>query len=94
MSHIIYGNMYRPSYCHLRVTIGKKWIHWRILCFVCRASYRKSKPNQQMHKIIGKNKIYIQPLHMFRQIDCYLHGVYIRELQVLCEFKYAITFSK
>jgi hypothetical protein len=27
-----------------------------------------------MHNIIGKNKIYFQPSHMFRQIDCHLQG--------------------
>jgi hypothetical protein len=51
---------------------------------------RMSKWNQQMHKIIGKCKICFQPLHMFRQIDCHLQGVYITELQVLSVSKYTI----
>jgi hypothetical protein len=36
-----------------------------------------------MQKIIGKHKMYFQPLNMFRQMNCHLQGVFIRELQVL-----------
>jgi hypothetical protein len=32
-----------------------------------------------MHKIIGKYKIYFQPLHMLRQIDYHLKDVCIRD---------------
>ena len=61
-----------------------------ILCCVCCAVYRKSKSNQQIHKIIDKCKIFFQPLHMLWQIDCHLQGVYIRELEVLSASKYTI----
>jgi hypothetical protein len=44
--------------------------------------------NQQMRKIINKYKMYLQPLHMFRQINCHAHGVVIEELQVLIASKY------
>jgi hypothetical protein len=27
--------------------------------------------NQQMHKIINKHKMYLQPLYMFRQVNCH-----------------------
>jgi hypothetical protein len=43
-----------------------------------------------MHNIIGNCKRYIQPQHMFRQINCHLRVVFIRELQVLCATKYTI----
>jgi hypothetical protein len=36
-----------------------------------------------MHKIINKYKMYLQPLHMFRQINCHPQGVSIKELQVI-----------
>jgi hypothetical protein len=32
--------------------------------------------NRQIHNIIFMCKIYFQPLHMFRQVDCHLQGVY------------------
>jgi hypothetical protein len=48
------------------------------------------KVNQQIHKIIGNFKTYLEPLHMFRQIDCHLRRVCIRELQVLSASKYTI----
>jgi hypothetical protein len=35
-----------------------------------------------MHKIIKKYKMYFQPLHMFRQVNCHPQGVFIKELQV------------
>jgi hypothetical protein len=44
-----------------------------------------------MHKIINKYKMYLQPLHMFRQINCHPQGVFIKELQVLIAFKYTIV---
>jgi hypothetical protein len=44
-----------------------------------------------MHKIINKNKIYLQPLHMFRQINCHLQGVSIKELQERTASKHAIS---
>jgi hypothetical protein len=31
--------------------------------------------NQQMHKVINKYKMYLQPLHMFGQINCHPQGV-------------------
>jgi hypothetical protein len=47
--------------------------------------------NQQIHKIINKYKMYLQPLHMFRQINCHPQGVFIKELQVLIASKYTIV---
>ena len=47
--------------------------------------------NQQMHKIINKNNMYFQPLHMFRQVNCHPQEVFIKELQVLIAFKYIIV---
>jgi low affinity Fe/Cu permease len=44
---------------------------------------------QEMHKII--NKMYLQPLNMFRQINCYPQGVFIKELQLLIATKYTIV---
>ena len=44
-----------------------------------------------MHKIIKKHKVYFQPLHMFRQVNCNSQGVFVKELQVLIAFKYAIA---
>jgi hypothetical protein len=38
---------------------------------------------QQMRKIIGKCKIYFEPVRMFRQIVCQLQGISNKELQVL-----------
>jgi hypothetical protein len=35
-----------------------------------------------MQKIIDKYKMYLQPLHMFRQINCHPQGASIKELQV------------
>ena len=46
--------------------------------------------NQQTHKIINKYKMYSQPLHMFRHINCHPQGVFIKELQVLIAPKYTI----
>jgi hypothetical protein len=43
-----------------------------------------------MHNIINKYKIYLQPLHMFRQINCHPQGVSIKELQVRTTSKYTI----
>ena len=36
-----------------------------------------------MHKIFKKYKMYFQPLHMFRQMNCHPQGVFIKEVQVL-----------
>jgi hypothetical protein len=47
--------------------------------------------NQQTHKIINKYKMYLQPLHMFRQINCHPRGVFIKELQVLIASKCRIV---
>jgi hypothetical protein len=44
-----------------------------------------------MHKVINKYKMYLQPLHMFRQIHCHPQGVFIKELQVLIASKYTIV---
>jgi hypothetical protein len=46
--------------------------------------------NQQMHKIINKYKIYLQPLHMFQDMNCHSQGVFIKKLQVLTASKYTI----
>jgi hypothetical protein len=35
--------------------------------------------NQQLHTIINKYKMYLQPLRMFRQINCHHEGVFIKE---------------
>jgi hypothetical protein len=43
-----------------------------------------------MHKIINKYKVYLQPLHMFQQINFHPQGVFIKELQVLIATKYTI----
>jgi hypothetical protein len=43
-----------------------------------------------MYKIINKNKMYLQPLHMFRQINCH-QGVSIKELQARTASKYTIS---
>jgi hypothetical protein len=50
----------------------------------------RTNQNQQMHKIINKYEVYLQPLHMFRQINCHPHGVSIKDLQVRTESKYTI----
>jgi hypothetical protein len=42
-----------------------------------------------MHKIIGKYKVYFQPLHMFRQMNCHLQGVF-KTLQVPSASKHTI----
>jgi hypothetical protein len=47
--------------------------------------------NQQIHKIIDKYKMYLQPLHMFRQINCHPQWVFIIELQVRIASKYTIV---
>jgi hypothetical protein len=47
--------------------------------------------NQQMNKIINKYKMYLQPLHMFRQRNCHRQGLFIKELQVLIALKYTIV---
>jgi hypothetical protein len=63
------------------------------VCFLCcmyRAFYRGLSQNQQMHAIINKYKMYLQPLHMFRQINCHPQGVSIKELQVRTASKYKI----
>jgi hypothetical protein len=44
-----------------------------------------------MHNIINKHKMYLQPLHMFRQINCHPQGVLIKELQVFIASKYTIV---
>jgi hypothetical protein len=44
-----------------------------------------------MHNIIIKYKMYLQPLLMFRQINCHPHGVFIKQLQVLIASKYTIV---
>jgi hypothetical protein len=60
-------------------------------CVVCTVRFIMSaSQNQQMHKIIGKYKMYFQPLHMFRQVNCHLQGVFIEELQVFTASKYTI----
>jgi hypothetical protein len=46
--------------------------------------------DQQMQKIIKKYKMYLQPLHMFRQINFHPQGVFIKELQVRTASKYTI----
>ena len=35
--------------------------------------------------------MYLQPLHMFRQINCHPQGVFIKELQAHTAFKYTIV---
>jgi hypothetical protein len=45
-----------------------------------------------MHKIISKHKMYLQPLHMFRQINCHTQGVFIKGLQVFIASKYTIVY--
>jgi hypothetical protein len=47
--------------------------------------------NQQMHKIIYKYKMYLQPLHMLWQINCHPQGIFIKELQVLIASKYTLV---
>jgi hypothetical protein len=47
--------------------------------------------NQQMHKIINKYKMYLQPLYMFLQNNCHPQGVFIRELQVIIASKCTIV---
>jgi hypothetical protein len=37
------------------------------------------------------HKMYLQPLLMFRQINCHPQGVFIKELQVLIASKYTIV---
>jgi hypothetical protein len=43
-----------------------------------------------MHKIIDKYKMYLQPLHKFRQINCHPQEVSIKQLQVRTASKYTI----
>jgi hypothetical protein len=43
-----------------------------------------------MYKKINKYKMYLQPLHMFRQINYRLQGVSIQELQARPASKYTI----
>jgi hypothetical protein len=47
-----------------------------------------------MHKIINGYKIYFQPLHMFRQINCYSQEVFDKELQMLTASKYTQGIHK
>jgi hypothetical protein len=44
-----------------------------------------------MHTIINKYKMYLQPLYMFRQINCHPQGVFIKELQALRKYFYCKT---
>jgi hypothetical protein len=44
-----------------------------------------------MHKIINEYRMYLQPLYMFRQINCHPQGVFIKELQVFIASKYTIV---
>jgi hypothetical protein len=44
-----------------------------------------------MHKIINKHEMYLQPLHMFRQVNFHPKGVFIKQLQVFIAFKYTIV---
>jgi hypothetical protein len=44
-----------------------------------------------MHKLINKYEMYLQPLHMFRQLHCHPQGIFIKELQVLIAYKYTIV---
>jgi hypothetical protein len=46
--------------------------------------------NQQVHRIINKNKMHFQPLHMFRQMNCHPQGALIKEVQVLIASNYTI----
>jgi hypothetical protein len=46
--------------------------------------------NQQMQKIINKYKMYLQSLHMFRQLNCHPQGVSIKELHARTVYKYTI----
>jgi hypothetical protein len=62
-----------------------------ILYYMYRAFCYKSNINQQMHKIIDICKVYLSPLHMFRQTSCHLQGVFSRELQELFTSKYTNT---
>jgi hypothetical protein len=43
-----------------------------------------------MHKIINTYKMYLQPLRMFRQINCRPQEVSIKELQARPASKYTI----
>ena len=47
--------------------------------------------NKQMNKIINKYKMYLQHLHMFRQINCHHQGVFIKELHVRTASKYTVV---
>jgi hypothetical protein len=47
------------------------------------------KSYQEVHNI-NKYKMYLQPLLMFRQINCHPQGVSIKELQVRTASKYTI----
>jgi hypothetical protein len=41
-------------------------------------------------RIVNRYKLYLQPLHMFRQINCHPQGVFIKELEVPTASKYTI----
>jgi hypothetical protein len=61
-----------------------------VLCCMYRAFYRELSQNQQMRKIINKYKMYLQPVHMFQQINCHPQGVSIKELHARTASKYTI----
>jgi hypothetical protein len=47
--------------------------------------------NQEMHKIINKYRMYLQTLHVFRQLNCHPQKVFIKELQAFIASKYTIV---
>jgi hypothetical protein len=81
---------------HLSVTKERRSVHlqtvssrFNVVCTVhCTVTFSQ---NQQMQKISDKYKMYLQPLHMFRQTNCHPQGIFIKELQVLIAYKYAIV---
>jgi hypothetical protein len=82
---------------NIKINIMKQIFTIQFLCItyifiiVWKLSFMISEPylhlslsqNQQMRKIINKYKMYLQPLPMYRQINCHRNEVFIKELQVL-----------
>jgi hypothetical protein len=55
----------------LKALVNSRHFGQVLFCVVLTVHFIVSlSQNQQMHKIINEYKMYFQPLHMFRQINC------------------------
>ena len=79
--------MGHPEGTGLRETLSVTFYH-----FLIETEWKvKSKPTNA--QIINRYKVYLQHLHMIRQINCHPQGVSIKELQVRTASKYTICGS-